>query len=77
MESYEAQPVLRVMTFSELISELRKRGMVIGQEKLKVAICQGIMPFAHYIPMERDEYIIWRKGFEEWVAEHSVMETPI
>lgn len=70
-------PVLRTMTFNQLMEELRERGMSIGQEKLKAAIRAGIMPFAHYIPMGRDEYIIWRKGFNEWAAQHSIMETPI
>lgn len=72
-----AVPVLRTMTFTQLMDELHNKGMSIGQEKLKAAIMAGIMPFAHYIPMGRDEYIIWRKGFEEWATEHSVMETPL
>lgn len=73
----EAQLVLRTMTFTQLMDELRLRGMFIGQDKLKAAIIQGIMPFAHYIPMGQSEYIIFRKGFEEWVKEHSILETPL
>lgn len=73
----ETVPVLRTMTFSNLLEALRDRGMSLGQEKLKLMIGAGLLPFAHYIPMEKDQYIIFRKGFEDWVAEHSVMETPI
>lgn len=73
----EAVPILRTMTFSKLLEELHERGMTMSPGKLKIMIERDLLPFAHHIPMKRDEYIIWRKGFEEWVEEHSVMETPI
>lgn len=69
--------VLRTMTFTQLMDELRARGMPVSYEKLKAIIDAGLMPFAHVITMKDDEYLIWRKGFEEWVAEHSIMEEPI
>lgn len=69
--------VLRTMTFTQLMDELRARGMKVSYEKLKAIIDAGLMPFVHVITMKDDEYLIWRKGFEEWVAEHSIMEEPI
>ena len=73
----EKFPVLRTMTFTQLMQEMRARGFPISPEKLKKMVDLGLLPFANHIEMEKDEYIIWRKGFEEWAAEHSVMETPI
>lgn len=73
----DAVPVLRTMTFTQLAEELRLRGMSVGLPKLKKMIEIGLLPFAHVIELERDEYLIWKKGFEEWAIEHSVMETPI
>lgn len=69
--------VLRTMTFTQLMEELRERGMSISQNKLKKMIELGLLPFAHAIPLEREEFLIWRKGFEIWANEHSVEEVVI
>ncbi len=77
MPHNETIPVLRTLTLTQLMDELRQRGMPVSYNKVKKMIELGLMPFAHVISLERDEYLIWRKGFEEWATQHSVLEAPL
>lgn len=66
--------VLETMTFQQLLDELRALGLCISAGKLSAWISQGLLPFAQAIHMTQTEYIIWRRGFEEWVDEHCVVK---
>ena len=63
---------LKTLTLNELTQALRDLGLSIGNRKVKACIEQGIFDFAHCIKMEKDEYLIFQKGFDEWVKAHSV-----
>ena len=71
------QRVLETMTFSQLLGELRALGLSISQDKLTAWIGAGQLPFAQAIPMKQTEYIIFRRGFEDWVEEHAIQKEVI
>lgn len=69
--------IVPVMTFTELREELRKHGIGIGNNALATAIEQGVYPFASCYRIEgssKRKFVIYRKKFEEWVAEYGVDE---
>lgn len=63
---------LKTLTLNELTQQLRDLGLSIGNRKVKACIEQGIFDFAYCVKMETNEYLIFQKGFDEWVKAHSV-----
>lgn len=54
---------------------LQDAGIVLGLEKLKQGIRQGVWPWADYIAAEADNqdetYVIYALPFRRWLKEHS------
>lgn len=61
------------MTLSEVLAEMRRRGMSIGQATLADMIEAGKVPFATMIgygDTGRRSFLIMRKDFERWADEY-------
>lgn len=59
--------IVKTLTINDALTKLREAGMSIGPEKFKAAILSGVFPFAHIVPMEQDETIIFEKEFQDWL----------
>lgn len=61
------------MTLQEVLTEMRRRGMSIGQATLADMIEAGEVPFATIIgygDTGRRSFLIMRKDFERWADEY-------
>lgn len=61
------------MTLQEVLTEMRRRGMSIGQATLADMIEAGKVPFATMIgygDTGRRSFLIMRKDFERWADEY-------
>lgn len=61
------------MTLSEVLTEMRARGLSIGQATLADMIEAGKVPFATMIgygDSGRRSFLIMRKDFERWADEY-------
>lgn len=65
------------LTLNQAVEKLRKAGLNIGEQKLKVAIKLGVFQgAAWHIPMTNDEFIIIEKDLDDWIAIHSTDREP-
>lgn len=62
------------MTINELVLKLRELGIKTTNVKVREAIKQGKYPFAISIEMDNCEFEIYKRIFDEWVAERAYMK---
>ncbi len=60
---------IETMTVAQVVEELRALGVKTTANKIRAGIIQGVYPFGVHITMENEEFEIYRKKFNEWVAE--------
>lgn len=61
------------MTLNEVLAEMRRRGMPMGQETLSNGIADGTFPFGKVISTGkagRRSFLILRRDFEEWAEDY-------
>lgn len=57
------------MTLNEVLAQMRKRGMAMGQETLSNGIADGTFPFGKVVSIGktgRRNFLILRADFERW-----------
>lgn len=69
--------VIETMTVQEVYQEMSKLGIKTSPQKIRKAIEQRKYPFAISIKMETQEYEIYGKLFNEWVAERVKKDMPL
>ena len=65
---------IEMMTVEQSVERLRGLGVRISPDLLRDGIEQGVFPFGSYIKSRNggNEYKIYRRLFDEWVAERAV-----
>ncbi len=61
------------MTVNDVLTEMRRRGMSIGQETLANGIADGTFPFGKVMGIGkagRRNFLILRRDFEKWAEDY-------
>lgn len=63
---------VETMTLNQLVQEKRALGIPCCEETEKAGIIQKVYPYADYIERKKAVFVIYRKLFEQWIAERAI-----
>lgn len=64
-----ANYIIRTITVDEAARRLQAAGMKISGQRLRAGIVQGVYPWGEHVKMKMDEFLVYEKLFEKWMAE--------
>lgn len=64
-----AKYIVRTITVDEAAKRLQEAGMKISGQRLRAGIIQGVYPWGEHVKMKMDEFTVYEKLFEKWMAE--------
>lgn len=69
----KANMILPTITVKEAAERLKNLGVKTSPTKIMVGIQQGVYPFGVCIEMDKYQYEIYERKFDEWVSERTVL----
>ncbi len=67
---------IKTITVQEAVERLRKYGVSMTIEKLRVGAAQGVYPFVDVVNMKNASFCVYEKLFDEWCMERGIDMEP-
>lgn len=64
-----AKYIVKTITVDEAVKRMQEAGMKISGQRIRAGIIQGVYPWGEHVKMKMDEFTVYEKMFDRWLAE--------